>query len=141
MIYIFVRNQMEIQVVNELRNDIKVFKSLEEFDLFYQKNKDSMNGQTTQLLNKLYKIELPDGSLYRITKKNCGSGKGKTLIGDICLKKIIAQKDDEQPLWEIAIESVKADITNMKNKIEEIKQTVNQIVKVINEMNQQQQKY
>ena len=132
---------MEIQVVNELRNDIKVFKSLEEFDLFYQKNKDSMNGQTTQLLNKLYKIELPDGSLYRITKKNCGSGKGKTLIGDICLKKIIAQKDDEQPLWEIAIESVKADITNMKNKIEEIKQTVNQIVKVINEMNQQQQKY
>ena len=132
---------MEIQVVNELRNDIKVFKSLEEFDLFYQKNKDSMNGQTTQLLNKLYKIELPDGSLYRITKKNCGSGKGKTLTGDICLKKIIAQKDDEQPLWEIAIESVKADITNMKNKIEEIKQTVNQIVKVINEMNQQQQKY
>ena len=132
---------MEIQVVNELRNDIKVFKSLEEFDLFYQKNKDSMNGQTTQLLNKLYKIELPDGSLYRITKKNCGSGKGKTLTGDICLKKIIAQKDDEQPLWEIAIESVKADITNMKSKIEEIKQTVNQIVKVINEMNQQQQKY
>ena len=132
---------MEIKVVNELRNDIKVFKSLEEFDLFYQKNKDSMNGQTTQLLNKLYKIELPDGSLYRITKKNCGSGKGKTLTGDICLKKIIAQKDDEQPLWEIAIESVKADITNMRSKIEEIKQTVNQIVKVINEMNQQQQKY
>ena len=132
---------MEIKVVNELRDDIKVFKSLEEFDLFYQKNKDSMNGQTTQLLNKLYKIELPDGSLYRITKKNCGSGKGKTLTGDICLKKIIAQKDDEQPLWEIAIESVKADITNMRSKIEEIKQTVNQIVKVINEMNQQQQKY
>ena len=131
---------MEIKVVNELRDDIKVFKSLEEFDLFYQKNKDSMNGQTTQMLNKLYKIELPDGSLYRITKKNCGSG--KTLIGDICLKKIIAQKDDEQPLWEIAIESVKADITNMRSKIEEIKQTVNQVVKVINEMNQiQQQKY
>ena len=133
---------MEIKVVNELRDDIKVFKSLEEFDLFYQKNKDSMNGQTTHMLNKLYKIELPDGSLYRITKKNCGSGKGKTLTGDICLKKIFAQKDDEQPLWEIAIESVKADITNMRSKIEEIKQTVNQVVKVINEMNQiQQQKY
>ena len=133
---------MEIKVVNELRDDIKVFKSLEEFDLFYQKNKDSMNGQTTQMLNKLYKIELPDGSLYRITKKNCGSGKGKTLIGDICLKKVTTQKDDEQPLWEIAIESVKADITNMRSKIEEIKQTVNQVVKVINEMNQiQQQKY
>ena len=131
-----------MKVINEVQQETKTFKSIAEFDAYYQKNKDDMEKQTTQLLNKLYKIEQPDGSLYRITKKNCGKVDGKIVGGEVCLKKVIAQKDDEQPLWEIAIESVKADITNMRSKIEEIKQTVNQIVKVINEMNQiQQQKY
>ena len=85
-------------------------------------------------MNKLYKIEVPDGSVYRITKKNCNKVDGKIKGGEVCLKKVTVQKDDEQPLWEIAIESVKADIASMKAKIEEIKNAVNAVVKVINEL-------
>ena len=88
---------MEIQVINEIRGEVKTFRSLEEFDLYYQKNKESMDKQTTQHLNRLFKIELPDGTVYRITK-NCGSGKGKTLTGDIYLKKMVAPQKEEQQL-------------------------------------------
>lgn len=140
-VYIFVRKQMSVQILNEIRDDVKLFHSLEEFDLYYQKNKEKLEGKTTCILNKLFKIELPDGSVYKITKKNCGSGKGKTLTGEICLKKIQQKEDEQQQLWEIAIESVKADIANMKTKIEEIKNTVNSVVKVVNDILQQEQKY
>lgn len=133
---------MEIQIINEIRDEIKVFKSIEEFNLYYQKYKDSMEKLTTYHLNKIFKIELPDGTVYRITKKNCGTGKGKTLSGDIFLKKIVQQKDDsnnEQPLWEIALESVKMEIAeqkqsivDIKNRLEKIAETVNILAKVVN---------
>ena len=57
------------------------------------------------------------------------------------MKKIQQKEDEQQQLWEIAIESVKADIANMKTKIEEIKNTVNSVVKVVNDILQQEQKY
>lgn len=132
---------MEIQIINEIRDEIKVFKSIEEFNLYYQKYKDSMEKLTTYHLNKIFKIELPDGTVYRITKKNCGTGKGKTLSGDIFLKKIVQQKVDsnEQSLWEIALESVKMEIAeqkqsiaDIKNRLEKIAETVNILAKVVN---------
>lgn len=55
---------------NEIRDEIKMFRSIEEFDLYYQKNKEAMDKLTTNYLNKIYKIELPNGAVYRITKKN-----------------------------------------------------------------------
>lgn len=136
---------MEIQVINEIRGEVKTFRSLEEFDLYYQKNKESMDKQTTQHLNRLFKIELPDGTTYRITKKNCGSGKGKTLTGDIYLKKMVSPQKEEQPLWEIAVETVKVDLygkcdtitrelTDLKAKIDKISNTVNILADVVNKM-------
>ena len=130
-LYFFVENQMEIQVINEIRDELKVFRSVEEFNLYYQKNKEAMEKLTTQHLNKIYKIELPDSTVYRITKKNCGVGKGKTLSGDIYLKKV-QSNTVERPLWEIALESVKADVAGMKIKIEKISETVNILAKVVN---------
>ncbi len=123
-----------MKVINEVQEETKSFKSIIEFDAYYRDHKEEMEKQTTQLLNKLYKIEVPDGSVYRITKKNCNKVDGKIKGGEVCLKKVTVQKDDEQPLWEIAIESVKADIASMKAKIEEIKNAVNAVVKVINEL-------
>lgn len=109
---------MEVKIINEIRDEIKIFKSIEEFNIYYQKNKESMEKLTTNHLNKVFKIELPDGTVYRITKKNCGTGKGKTLSGDIYLKKVIQPKnksitnlseEQDQP-WETAIEGLKADV-------------------------------
>ena len=79
-------NINEVKIINENRNEVKVFKSLEEFDLFYQKNIDQMKSQTTNYLNKIYKIVTNDGNEYRITKRNCKDG--NRCSGDIYLKKI-----------------------------------------------------
>lgn len=73
---------MELEVINEITEETKNFKSIEEFNLFYQKHKDEMNGRTTQYLNRVYKIITPDGVEYRITKKNC-SKEGNKRVGVI----------------------------------------------------------
>lgn len=115
-----------MKVINQIQKETKTFSSIVEFEAYYQKHKDEMEKQTTQYLNKV----------YRITKKNCVKEGSKLIGGEICLKKVQQTQQEDQHLFEIALESVKVDIENMKTKIEEIKQTVNSVVKFINEMNQ-----
>ena len=147
---------MELKVINEITTEIKNFKSIEEFNLYYQKHKDDMNNQTTQYLNRVYKIVTPDGVEYRITKKNCSKEGTKRVGGDIFLKKVVKTNE----LKELEQDVIKADIENLKNelankvnieqykqtidclnlhmdeidkKINELKSTVNQIAKYINQ--------
>ena len=68
-----------MKVINEVQEETKSFKSIIEFDAYYRDHKEEMEKQTTQLLNKLYKIEVPDGSVYRITKKNCNKVDGNQM--------------------------------------------------------------
>lgn len=67
---------MNLKVINEIRDETKIFKTVEEFDIYYSKHKDEMNTHTTQYLNRVYKIDTNDGE-YRITKKNCKKVDGK----------------------------------------------------------------
>lgn len=154
---------MDLKVINEITTEIKNFKSIEEFNLYYQKHKDDMNNQTTQYLNRVYKIVTPDGVEYRITKKNCQKEGTKRVGGDIFLKKVVKTNE----LKELEQDVIKADIENLKNeltacqsmmtnkvnieqykqtidclnnhmdeidkKINELKSTVNQIAKYINQ--------
>ena len=115
-----------------------MFKSIEEFDLYYQKNKETMDKLTTYHLNKIFKIELPNGTVYRITKKNCGVGKGKATSGDIFLKKVV-QKTEEQHLWEIANENIKIEISELKqinidlqNKLQSVESKLDKITETVN---------
>ena len=55
---------MDLKVINEITTEIKNFKSIDEFNLYYQKHKDDMNNQTTQYLNRVYKIVTADGVEY-----------------------------------------------------------------------------
>lgn len=136
---------MELEVINEITEETKNFKSIEEFNLFYQKHKDEMNGRTTQYLNRVYKIITPDGVEYRITKKNCSKEGNKRVGGDIFLKKVFKKEDIkelEQDVIRADIESVKDEIKQMISRIEqsekkiiELTSTVNQIAKYINTMN------
>lgn len=136
---------MELEVINEITEETKNFKSIEEFNLFYQKHKDEMNGRTTQYLNRVYKIITPDGVEYRITKKNCSKEGNKRVGGDIFLKKVFKKEDLkelEQDVIRADIESVKDEIKQMISRIEqsekkiiELTSTVNQIAKYINTMN------
>ncbi len=110
----------ELKVINDNINESKVFKSIEEFNLFYQKNIDQMKSQTTNYLNKIYKIITNDGNEYKITKRNCTDG--KRMNGDIYLKKVgnIITKSLEN-------DNIKTDISLMKESINELKEQVNQL--------------
>ena len=61
------------------------------------------------------------------------------------MKKMVAQQKEEQPLWEIAVETVKVEmygkcdditreLTDLKPKIEEISNTVNILADVVNKL-------
>lgn len=102
---------MDLKVINEITTEIKNFKSIEEFNLYYQKHKDDMNNQTTQYLNRVYKIVTPDGVEYRITKKNCQKEGTKRVGGDIFLKKVVKTNE----LKELEQDVIKADIENLKS--------------------------
>ena len=145
---------MELKVINEITEEVKNFKSIEEFNLYYQKHKDEMNEQTTQYLNRVYKIVTPEGTTYRITKKNCSKNGTRRIGGDIFLKKVVNVTD----LRELENDVIKADIESLRNdfsristqnsdftqkyelkftaidkKLAELTNTVNQIPKYINE--------
>lgn len=154
---------MELQVINEITAETKTFKSIEEFNLFYQKHKDEMNKHTTHYLNRVYKIITPDGDEYKITKQNCLKESGKIVGRDIYLRKVFKGNK----LKELQEDIIKADIEVIKNdvklfadqlnelhmridnvipqmqkqieqsdkKILELTSTVNQIAKYINDMN------
>lgn len=150
---------MELSIINEIREQVKQFNSLEEFDLFYQKHKDEMNARTTQYLNKVYKIKCADGSEYRITKKNCVKQDNKISGGDIYLKKVVSKKiDDNNSITDLMYANIQADITNLRaeldnvrnelnhvldsiksltdtaNEVCNIKSTLNEVIKVVNEL-------
>jgi predicted nucleic acid-binding Zn-ribbon protein len=54
---------MDLKVLEPINSPLQEFKTIDEFNLFYQKNKEVMDGTTTHKLNRMYKIEG-----YKITK-------------------------------------------------------------------------
>ena len=113
-------NINELKVINDNVNESKVFKSIEEFNLFYQKNIEQMKTQTTNYLNKIYKIITNDGNEYRITKRNCTDG--KRLNGDIYLKKV-----GNTITKTLENDNIKADISLMKESLNEFTEQINQL--------------
>ena len=113
-------NINELKVINDNVNESKVFKSIEEFNLFYQKNIEQMKSQTTNYLNKIYKIITNDGNEYKITKRNCTDG--KRLNGDIYLKKV-----GNTITKTLENDNIKADISLMKESLNEFTEQINQL--------------
>ena len=81
-------NQNKLKIINSNEDDIKQFKSVDEFNLFYRTNKEMMDTKTTQWLNKNYSIITDSGDIYRITKLNTRDNEGRRQQGEICLKKV-----------------------------------------------------
>lgn len=93
---------MELKIIEPIQHYSKEFNSVDEFNLWYSKNKALVDDMTTHKLNKLYHI---DG--YRITRiKNV----------------LMLKKYDKNKL------NVEDEIENMKNDISEIKETINKII-------------
>lgn len=88
---------MELKVLDPIKNPSREFKSIEEFDAFFQKNKEELTAKTTQQLNKLYRI-VDNGEEYKITKKGTRDENGKRITGEICVKKRSTCKAEETEL-------------------------------------------
>ena len=107
---------MDLKVIEPIKNYLKEFKTVDEFNLYYSKNKDEIDSMTTHKLNKMYHI---DG--YRITK----------IKGKLCLKKW-EKKDKESNNENDHLEMYEQEINYLKNEIEKLKITINSIINVIN---------
>ena len=107
---------MDLKVIEPIKNYLKEFKTVDEFNLYYSKNKDEIDSMTTHKLNKMYHI---DG--YRITK----------IKGKLCLKKW-EKKDKESNNENDHLEFYEEEINYLKNEIEKLKITINPIINVIN---------
>ena len=106
---------MDLKVIEPIKNYLKEFKTVDEFNLYYSKNKDEIDSMTTHKLNKMYHI---DG--YRITK----------IKGKLCLKKW--EKKESKHEEEEHLEFYEQEINYLKNEIEKLKITINSIINVIN---------
>lgn len=128
---------MNLKVINEIRDETKIFKTVEEFDIYYSKHKDEMNTHTTQYLNKVYKIDTNDGE-YRITKKNCKKVDGKITDGDIYLKKVktkLNEKSSENDdLTSLRFTSIEASVESNKTSINQLKTDIEQLTPIVDDI-------
>ena len=119
---------MDLKVIEPIKNYLKEFKTVDEFNLWYSKNKEEVDKLTTHKLNKMYKI---DG--YRITK----------IKGVLMLKKWVEKEEKEivsktLPSTE-SIDELRFDLQSktlsLESEINEIRNTVNKIISFIQESN------
>lgn len=105
---------MNLKIIEPIKKPNKEFNTPDEFNLWYNKNKETIDSQTTHKLNKMYHI-----NGYRITK----------IKGVLMLKK---DKDDEENYFESEIELLQNQITKIKEEQNEMKKAIAEIIKAIN---------
>ncbi len=108
---------MDLKVIEPIRNYIKEFNSPVEFNLWYAKHKDEVDALTTHKLNKMYKIDN-----YRITK----------IKGELMLKV------DRKVKEEVINAETHDDITELRNEIKNIKDTLNKLIEYVNSKTSEQ---
>lgn len=113
----------ELKIIGSVKLESKHFKSVDEFNMYYMKNKDELEEMTTQKLNKLFII---DG--YKITKTGTRDETGKRVKGSICLKKI---NEENLTVEEINLK-FENKIHELETKIKILTNTVNKLIERIN---------
>lgn len=98
---------MDLKIIGPIKKPLKEFESPDEFNLYYHKHKEEMDGETTHSLNKKFKI---DG--FRITK----------IKGVLCLKKDVKKKENNEVIEE----------ENILDRLQKLEDVVNEIVNAIN---------
>ena len=114
---------MDLKIIKPVEKYLKEFDSPEEFNVFYAKNKDEIDSQTTHKLNKQYHIKG-----YVITK----------IKGELCLKKPYYPKgrkdspEDESWIKKNNNESSSTiDFTSLEVRVKRLEETVNKIIDLI----------
>ena len=102
---------MDLKIIEPVQKYIKEFESPEEFNVFYAKNKDDIDSQTTHMLNKKYHIK---GLV--ITK----------IKGELCLKKPWIKKNNNQSSDEMS-----SQMGSLESRVKRLEETVNKIIDLI----------
>jgi hypothetical protein len=103
---------MDLKIIEAVSKPLKVFKTTDEFNLFYHQNKESFDKQTTHLLNKQYRIEG-----YRITR----------IRGQTCLKRA-------NPVQKVAMlepetaGKVDGRLLALEKKVDRLTKTLNELI-------------
>ena len=95
---------MDLKIIKPVEKYLKEFESPEEFNVFYAKNKDDIDSQTTHKLNKQYHIKG-----YVITK----------IKGELCLKKPWTKKNNNQSSDDLLV------------RVKRLEETVNKIIDLL----------
>ena len=120
---------MELKLIEPIRNYTKEFNTPDEFNIWYSKNKDTIDKLTTHKLNKMYHI-----NGYRITK----------IKGILCLKKWENKAKKEEDKNNVCFDEVmdefrdeyNSQLEEMKKEIKKLKDVINKIISYINGENQ-----
>ena len=102
---------MDLKIIKPVEKYLKEFESPEEFNVFYAKNKDEIDSQTTHKLNKQYHIKG-----YVITK----------IKGELCLKKPWMKKNNNQSSIEMS-----SQMGSLESRVKRLEETVNKIIDLI----------
>ena len=126
-------NQNKLKIINSNEDDIKRFKSVDEFNLFYHTNKEMMDTKTTQWLNKNYSIITDNGDIYRITKLNTRDNEGKRQQGQICLKKVKNNEKMSDSINEQINEQMSDKINEIDSRNQELQHKIKSKLKLYDE--------
>ena len=96
---------MDLKIIEPVQKYVKEFESPEEFNVFYAKNKDEIDSQTTHMLNKKYHIK---GLV--ITK----------IKGELCLKKPWIKKNNNNE-----------SSNDLEVRVKRLEETVNKIIDLL----------
>lgn len=110
---------MDIPIIEPIKSYAKTFETIDEFNVFYNKNKSDIDSRTTQMLNKLYFIKG-----YRITKID---GKLSLKKYDDTMKRYFSKKDEEK--------TIAKEISRLEQEISVIRDSVNKIIKYLTPKN------
>ena len=114
-----------LEIIGPIHDYVKKFNSIEEFNLFYDKNKVKIDALSTNKLNKLYYI-----NGYRITKIGTRDENGKKQQGKICLKKSENNEVNVNPIENIQkrLTLIEHDLNECISKINILTESYNQII-------------
>ena len=109
-------NYKFVKIIEPIRSYYKTFKTIDEFNNWYLKNKSEVDEYTTHKLNKMYNVEG-----YRITR----------IKGSLCLKKVIPKHNNETSET-CDKQSMHEQIISMKNEIQSLKKSIKEIIDYLN---------
>lgn len=112
-------NYKFVKIIEPIRSYYKTFKTIDEFNNWYLKNKSEVDEYTTHKLNKMYNVEG-----YRITR----------IKGSLCLKKVIPKHNNEtsETCDEPSSMQMHEQIISMKNEIQSLKKSIKEIIDYLN---------